>query len=236
MRNNKINYTDEYSSNILLIIAQNNELSFEGLSKYNKFYKNLNKEKFGLLNITYPDLSPNDRYILPYNKIIKKDLNSFENIAKKYNANFIFTILANQKNKKIYFDIYVYSSLNKNFQFLQNIKTDSNLGYQDNLLNILNLWWKEKNIIDNSILNQQICFIKNSNIHELKFINSRINLISQVKSNELSMIKLGLNVNKIFFYGDLSKLILKLSNFKINLHINSLDKCIISVNNGTDLL
>ena len=85
LRKYKINYTDFQSPNYLLIAGEKNNIYNIGLSHNNTFYKEINVDNYGLLNLIYPNLSLNDRYILPYNKIIKKDLNSFNNIAKKYN-------------------------------------------------------------------------------------------------------------------------------------------------------
>ena len=93
----------------------------------------------------------------------------------------------------------------------------------------LDEWWKNKNEIDNSIVNNLACYIKNANIFELYFINSKINLISQVKSNNIKSISYGRNYQNITFYGDLNILTTKLYNENIELEMNSNNKCIIKL-------
>ena len=231
LRINKINYTDYKSSKFLIIVAENTEFSHNGLSKSNSFYNGTIENDFNLISIEFPDLSLNDRFILPYEKILTKDLSSLNNIGIKYGVNNIFLIIFN-KNKDIYdFNINVFSSYDNRLENIDKLFFNSNLNYQVKLLSFLNNWWKKNNLINNSVINKNSCIIKNSNLHELQFINSKINSISQVKSNILNQINLGSNIQDIVFYGDISNLSSKLLNEKIILQFNINNECIIFTSN-----
>lgn len=230
-RKYKINYTDYQSPAHLLIVAEKKLFSNEGLSLENSFYKKKKITKYGLINLKYPYLSPNDRFLIPFNKIINMDKVSLKNISNKYKTNFVFIVLIENKNNSVNLNINLFTSHNNQLINLNNFSLINELNYEIYLYNFLNNWWKAENIINNSIINNIKCFIKNSNIHELNFMNSKINLISQVKSNILNQIKLGLNINEIIFYGDIINLISKLSYEKITLQINSNNECLIYVSN-----
>ena len=231
LRTNKINYTDYISSNFLVVVAESVELLNNGLSKNNSFYNKKIKTNFDLINIKYPDLSINDRFILPYNKIIKKDLLSLRNIAIKYDTDYIFVILFNQKNNIYKFNISVYSIKKNQLDFINELIIESDLNYQNILFDSLNNWWKNNNLINNSIQNNLSCILKNSNLHELKFMNNKINSISQVKSNKLKQISLNANIQDIVYYGDLTNLSSKLIYEKIKIEFNNKSECIISTTN-----
>ena len=176
-------------------------------------------------------MSLNDRFILPYDKILKKDLSSLKNIGLKYDTDLIFVIIFNKKKDIYEFDINLFSSYENRLENIDKLIFNSNLNYQVKLFSFLNHWWKNNNFINNSVINKYSCFIENSNLHELHFINSKINSISQVKSNILNQIKLGLNINEIIFYGNIKNLISKLSYERITLQINSEMDCLIHVSN-----
>ena len=231
LRKYKINYTDYQSPDYLLLVAEKKLFSKEGLSKVNSFYKKKQINKYGLINFIYPYLSTNDRFLIPYDKIIHKNKSSLKNIANKYKTNFILLVLIEHKNNIINFDISVFTSHNDQITSVNNFFIENKLNYEIYLYNFLNNWWKKNNLINNSIINNVKCFIKNSNIHELNFINSKINSISQVKSNKLNQINLGLNINEIIFYGNIKNLISKLSYERIALQINSDMDCLIQVSN-----
>ena len=231
LRINKINYTDFKSPKFLIIVAENIEFLNNGLTKNNSFYNDKIINEFNLINIKYPDLSLNDRFILPYDKILIKDISALRNIAMKYDAELILVILINKKKDLYDFNISVFSVIENRLDNIHNLNFVSNINYQIKLFNILNNWWKSKNIINNSVLNKNSCIVKNLNIHELYFINSKINSISQVKSNILNQINLGLNIQDIVYYGDLSNLSTKLSKDKIKLQFNINNECIISTSN-----
>lgn len=230
-RINEINYSDIHSPKILLIVSENNQIFKEGLTKDNSFYKENKILDYGLLKFIYPQLTPNDRYILPYSEIINEDTSSFNQIASKYKTKYIILIkLTNLDEKKI-FEVSYYSSSTNEITFINNLTVLSNINYTNQLFDLINNWWKNYSIIDNATLTNHYCIIKNNNIHELNYINSNINLLSQVESNTLSKISLGSNTNNINFYGDLSLLILKLSHKNIKLDFNKNNDCIISTTN-----
>ena len=228
-RNYKINYSDLISPKFLLVVATNTQIFNEGLSKNNLIYNFDQTNDIKSLKIVYPDLSLNDRYILPYNKIIERDLDALSKFSNKYNINniIIITLNINNNNYDFLFDHFRNDKkIIEQIGFL-NLKSNSNL--KKEILHYLDEWWKNKNEIDNSTVNNLSCYIKNSNIFELYFINSRINLISQVKSNNIKSISYGSNYQNISFYGALNLLSTKLYNENIELVINSNNKCIIKL-------
>ena len=227
LRKYNINYSDLISPNFLVVVSEDKELSIKGISNDNSFYENIQIRNFGLINFKYPDLSPNDRYILPYNKIIKKDLNSLRLFALKYKVDYILVILSKFDNGITDFNINIYSLQDHNFIKLGNLNVNNDKKKYYELFTFLNEWWKKSNLINNSIINNKLCSIKNSNIQELHYINSIINSISQVKNNIVSQINLGLNINNIIFYGELNNFSNKLLNSRIKLTIDSDKKCIL---------
>ncbi len=228
LRNYKISYTDFNSPNFLLIVGEKDNIYNIGLSHNNDFYKEIKFNNYGLLNLVYPNLSLNDRYILPYKKIINKDLNSFINIASKYNVDFIFLIFLKKENQNLSIDLNLFSLLDINFYEIEKIQIKLNDDYYKIIFDSLNNWWKEKNTINNKKISKKNCYIKNANIYELYYINDLLNSISQVKSNELIKINLGFNLNKIVYYGDFSILSGKLLKNKIQIKIENNAECIIS--------
>ena len=84
--NNKINFTDLKSDPFLVIIYYNVNFINIGLEKinifYNSFIKNAEKEN-KLINFYYPNLDPNDRYILTYKNIVNENKKSFNNVLSK---------------------------------------------------------------------------------------------------------------------------------------------------------
>lgn len=231
LRNNRVNYTDLESKNLLLVAIEYNDLYYEGLSKKNNFYSKFKVKNQGLLNFSYPELSTNDRFILPYNKILKLDLNGLEKISKKYNSKNVIIIKLYNQNDKNDFDISFYSSdyniIKNNYQFTINSKDD----YQNDILLIIDDWWKQVNIIDHSIVNRNKCFVKSSNIYELHYIIDKIQSISQIKSVNLNRIQYGLNLYNLDFYGDLDNLLTKLSNYNVIKKNTNLDECILMIKN-----
>ncbi|MFL2509714.1 MAG: hypothetical protein ACJ0RE_00895 [Alphaproteobacteria bacterium] len=228
LRKYKINYTDFKSSNFLLIAGEKNYIYNIGLSHNNNFYNDNNINTYGLLNLIYPNLSLNDRYILPYNKIINKDLNSFINIASKYNVDSIFLIILENNNDNLSLKLNLFSILDKKFYEIEDVQVKSNEDFHKIIFDFLNNWWKEINTINNKKISKKNCYIKNANIYELNYINDSIKSISQVKSNELLTINLGFNQNEIVYYGDFSILSHKLNEYKIKIKIENNTECIIS--------
>ena len=228
LRKYKINYTDFESPNFLLIASEKDNIYNIGLTHNNRFYKETNFNYYGLLNFIYPNLSLNDRYLLPYNKIINKDLKSFTDISLKYNVEFIFLISIEKNNQNIFLELDLFSFSDKKFYKIKNFQLKSNDDYIKIIFDSLNDWWKEKNTINNKKITKKNCYIKNANIYELHYINNTIDSISQVKSNKLMKINLGLNLNELVYYGDFSILSDKLFKDKIKIKIENTNECIIS--------
>ena len=228
IRKQKISYTDIVSSPFLYVAVNNDKITNHGLIKDNLFYQNFNLRSLGLINFIKPELSANDRFILPYHKIVNKDLNAFNNIANKYEVDFIVFAIPKESNNINHFNIMVFNKINNNLDDIGQILFTNILDYEKEISNLVSDWWKKRNIINNSLVNDLTCYIKSQNIHELQFINSKINSFSQTKSNRLINIKYGMNLNKINFFDDKKNLILKLSSYNINL-IEKLDNhCYIS--------
>ena len=184
-------------------------------------------KKKGLLNFLYPDLSPNDRFILPYEKIENINLHNLDKISKKYKVDFII-IINLYKNANInYVNLHFYSFETKKIERAYKFNLDINISYENQLIKAIDEWWKSRNIIDFGIINQNFCTIKNSNIHELYFIISQLNKISQIKSIKLLKINLGKNLYKIIYYGDVVNLSLKLANFNIVNGYDSKNQCML---------
>lgn len=228
-RKNNINYSDLESFNLLFIVYESKFLSKEGLSKNNSFYKKVDIKNYGLLNFLYPDLSPNDRYILPYSKIENISLSNLNILSKKYKSNYLIVINIKSNNVNNNFNIKFYSSIENKIIHIDNFNNNNDIDYQDQLLSIIDEWWKNSHIIDNSIINKKSCFIKSSNIHELYFILAKIEKISQIKSLNLIKINLDMNLYEIIYYGDTLNFYLKLSNNKIKNDIDSQNQCILSL-------
>ena len=231
LRNKKIDYTDYYPPNILLVASENNSISKEGISKINKFYENIIFEDINFFNFIEPNFSPNDRFVLPFNKILEKDKNSFQEFSNKYNAKYIFIIDLDKNENYNNFKFSAYSNLENKFFEISTLKIKLNLNYYNDVFQHFENWWKEKHIIDNSKLNTILCHIINSNIYELKEINFRISSNSQLKSNILKKIDLGSNLNEISFYGDFNNLYLKLFKENISINIDNDNQCKINIIN-----
>ena len=225
----KINYTDITSPNHLLIIAEKNNFSFNGLTNNNIFYKKNYIHNNNLFKIILPDRSANDRFILPYEKIINKDLQSFNKISKKYNVKYSFIILIDNIKDSIVVNLYLFSINDNSLLFIgeSELLKDSNNNYE--LISLLNAWWKKNNLIDTSEINELVCRINTPNIEILKIINLKINSISQVKSNIVNMIKYNSNLQKITFFGNPKVLFLSLLKNNIDIKINNNNKCFIKL-------
>jgi hypothetical protein len=203
LRNTKIRYTDFESDNLLVIATLTDKIYLEALSKNNNFYNNISLTKYGLINLVHPDISVNDRYIAPYNKIIKSDTTALTNVAIQYNTNYVLLINLYKNQKLNNINIYIYNVLNSEIENIGKINILSNNEYKNDLLNMINNWWKNNNLINNSEINKSLCLIKSSNINDLKYINSKINSISQIKSNVIKSINYGNNLNNIVFFGNI---------------------------------
>ena len=230
LRNNKINYSDFESDNLSLIVYEDKGLIKEGLSLNNTFYKKFSLKKLGLLNFEYPDLSPNDRYILPFKKIEKINLKNISKLSKKYNSKYSIILKIKPNNQLPNIEISFYSLDNNKIVDSIKFNSDPNTDYLDTMTSLIDEWWKSLFKIDHSIINKTSCIIKNSNIHELYFIISKINSISQMKSLNLLNISLDSNKYEINYYGDPEIFFLQLKKNKIYLTKNNNIQCELSLN------
>ena len=230
LRDNKINYTDLSSPKFLVLVAESTKISQTGISKDNSFYDDILPSNYNLINFIYPELSTNDRFIISYEKIINKHIESLNKISLKYEINNVLIILLKLKKNNYEIDISVYSKLDDMIINIANLDLPSDDSFIEPVFSELDNWWKENNFIDNSIINTLYCRIKSSNIKESQYINDMINSISQIKSNNLVEIKLNANTNEIVFFGNLNNLLYKLLDKKINLYFNSNKICNISIN------
>ena len=149
-------------------------------------------------------------------------------INNKYQTKYSLIINIDYKEGYTNFDVYFFSLINNNLKKIDNFNESLNTSNKSKILESIDKWWKKKNLINNSITSEKICYIKNSNLNELVFIKSSINSLSQVKSSKLLSISLGLNSYKLIFYGNLNNFVNKLLNFKIYLYNDKNNQCIIS--------
>ena len=229
LRANKINYSDNESPNFLFIAFEENNLSVNGLSNNNSFYNYEFNTTDNLIQFIIPELSPNDRFILPYNKILNKNLLALKKISQKYNTNFIFLFLMKHKDKVVELEINLFSQNKNSLSFLKKLIVPLNKDFHNKLFLFLDDWWKMKNMIDNSIINHLNCEIYNSNIEELYLINSKINLVSQVRSNIIKKIQFKQNYQAISFYGSFDILLFSFLLNDIDIKINDSNECIIKL-------
>ena len=214
-----------------MIATENKNISQVGISKDNLFYDFKLPSNYNLINLVYPELSTNDRFILSYKKIVNKNIKSLNKISLKYNVNDILIILLDLQKNTYKIDISTYSSVDDKILPIANLSLQLEDNYRALVFAELDNWWKEYNIIDNSLINTEFCKIISSNIKELHYINNVINSISQIKSNNLSEIKLNENINEIVYFGNLNNLFYKLLIKKINLYFDSNKTCYISIKN-----
>ena len=228
-RSKKINYSDILSPIFLIVATEEKTLIYNGLSINNSFYNyDINIEN-NLVQFILPDLSPNDRFITPYNKIVNMDLASLSKLSNKYQSNHILLIYLKYQDNIIILDLNIFSLKENNITFIQKLNFPIYTDYHPKLYEFINNWWKINNLIDNSEINQIMCEIQNENIEELYLINLKINSLSQIKSNTVNKIKFQKNNNKITFYGNYKMLFYGLSQNNLDIKINKSDQCIIKL-------
>ena len=228
-RSEKINYTDIISPIFLIVATEEKALTFNGLSINNSFYNYSIDVENNLIQFILPELSPNDRYILPYKKIVNMNIAALSKLSSKYQSNHVLLIFLKHLNNIIELDLNLFSLKEKNITFIQKIDFPIHSDYHHKLYEFVNNWWKINNLIDNSQINQIMCEIQNKNIEELYLINSKINSLSQIKSNSINKIKFQKNYNEITFYGNYKMLLYSLSQNNIDIIINKSDQCLIKL-------
>jgi len=214
LRDNKINYTDIQSKPFLVISSYNINFIKIGLNKkksFNNFLKQKKIIKKSLVKYSFPSLDANDRYILPYEKILKKDINGFNTLLNKYNLDqlILINILKSNTTNQTNVNISIY--INEKFTTIGDINLKNNNFesqnklfefISDKLLIYINDWWKKKYQINNSVFNKIECRILSKNFEDLIKIKSDINNLSQVKYIKTKKIQLNSNIVDIFYYGN----------------------------------
>ena len=240
LRNNKINYTDIESEPFLIISSHNINFIKAGLDKGNSLQTSLREKANNsqyLIKYFFPILNTNDRFLLPYEKIVSEDSMSFNNILDKYKVKKIIYINIKKSNIKDLLNVNIKLFDNSFFKEIDDFNVD-NTKYQnidelfDNLTNniliYLNEWWKKNNQIDNSNFNQVQCVIKSKNFDDLIKIKFNIAKLSQVKYVKTKKIRLDNNLIDLGYYGDFDLLIKSLSFSNVFYH--DTNGCVIKIN------
>tara|TARA_X000000950_G_scaffold64988_1_gene79691 strand:- start:2548 stop:3573 length:1026 start_codon:yes stop_codon:yes gene_type:complete len=227
LRLKKISYVEYHPNQFLLIIYENNGLNKNLLTKNNTYYNYFieNLENNNLFKI--PNLDINDRYILKEDHIISNELNKLNNFFKKYNSFENIVIIANNDQKKINYNLTLYSNnlfLKTNFTLN---KSDLNLFFEKLEKESLNLW-KQINQIQNNSLNILRCDVNYFSMMELKEIRNNLNNISVINNLNIKSLSFKKINYEIHFYGNFEILfkILNLNKLKINYNE---DTCVIGL-------
>ena len=215
-RKNKINYSSLISEPFLVISSYNYNLTYSSLDNKNAFMNYLKQgDKLNnfLIQFEYPDLDANDRFILPYDKLVNQNQEAFVNLSEKYNLNQIIYIQIIKKNTNHYnIDLILFDKKEKNFEIIKkfSINYENNIDnyFLENLTNKtlihLDSWWKEKVLIDNSFENFIKCNIEIQNFRELNIIKSKMNQLSQIDKIIPLKFKINNHLVNILFYGDIN--------------------------------
>ena len=119
----KVSYSDIISNPYLVLSTYTEEFATSGLTTENLFYdkeklKILKSENY-LINMKIPELSPNDRFIIPYKFLIEGNIESLLKISDKYNVENLFLIqIKKNDNKSLNIKIYFYSDESDEILFI----------------------------------------------------------------------------------------------------------------------
>ena len=226
LRNNNLKYVEFLPDNFLTIIYNKSIIEKSLLSKNNKYYNYLLSNN---LNFYYlPNLDLNDRFLINYNDIEKKNLNKINLFGKKYNKYEILIIISEKiKNKLIYnfflitndeiYKLPSFSNDEVNYEELFNFLKDEALDY-----------WKIKNSIQSEITYTLNCSIQYFNLLELKEIKKNINKILTIKKMTLLNFSYMHKHYAIRHFGN-KKVLFKLFNINNLKIIQKNNKCNISL-------
>ena len=210
---------------------ENDNLFFNSFKENNNFQSHL-------LKYNFPELDTNDRYILPYKKMINEDRDAFRKILKKYNNDKAFYVKIKKKDSiNFYIEIKSFDKIKNEFfkigeiNFLYDNKIN-NLDIKYSLLNkilfFLDDWWKNEVLINNSELNTIECLITSKNFDDLNYIKLKIRNLSQVKNIKTIKIKINNNIELIDYYGNIK--ILSENLYSQGIILNDYNNCTISTN------
>ena len=219
LRKHQISYVEYLPDKFLLIIYEENNLNYNPFSENNIYYSFLNNKSPNFDFFKIPNLDINDRFILKKDDLSNRNIKKIFKFSKKYNLNEVIIVNVKIQNKKVYYNLSLYSD-NKfaetEFQFNE---TDFNILFKKLQNESINLW-KKINNIQNTSLNTIVCKIKYFNMLELKEIRnniSNISIISNLSIQKLSFRKIEYNIS---YYGNL-KIFTKLLNIN-KLKINNI--------------
>ena len=226
LRNNNLKYVEFIPDNLLTIIYNKNIIEKSLLSKNNKYYNYLlsNNLKFYYL----PNLDLNDRFLLNYSDIEKKNLNKINQFGKKYNKYEILIIISDKIDKKIIYEFFlitngeIYKLPNFSYNEVNYIELFTFL--KDETLDI----WKIKNSIQNEITYSLNCSIQYFNLLELKEIKKNLKNILIIEKMTLLNFSYMQKHYEIKHFGN-KKVLFKLFNINNLKIIQKNNKCNISL-------
>ena len=210
-RNNNLKYVEFLPDNFLTIIYNKSIIEKSLLSKNNKYYNYLLSNNFNFYYL--PNLDLNDRFLINYNDIEKKNLNKINQFGKKYNKYEILIIISDKIDEKTIYEFFLITN-GEIYQLPNFSNNELNYGelftfLKDEALDV----WKIKNSIQNEITHSINCSIKYFNLLELKEINKNINNILTIKKMTLLKFSYMQKNYEIRYFGN-KKILFKL--FKIN--------------------
>ena len=217
--NNNINFVPYDPEKYLIIIYDQRLFSEKILSKENRYYKFLSDNKLKYKYFSLPNLDINDRYIIKKEDFSLKKITNYDKLINKYkNTNILFVHSITNNNQT---NIYSYIYENNYFESLENFsyqKIDFDIFFNELHIKTLD-YWKNKNIVNSSSLNQIKCRIQTLNLAELKTIKNIINqnkMIKRIKTNEISYNN---SMYDLEYFGNLNILVKSLNKDKIHLEL-----------------
>lgn len=204
----------------LIVIFDQRIFSEKILSPENKYYKFLDNNKLKYEFFSIPNLDINDRFIVQKEDFFYKKISNYDKLFNKYKNVNILLVHSIFKNNE--FNIYSYIYEDNYFYSLDSFyykKIDYEKFFYDLQIKTLD-YWKNKNIVNSSKLNQLECKVKTLNLVELKTIKKIIDnnkIIKIIKANEISY---NSSIYDLLYYGNLNILIKSLNKDKIHLKIN----------------
>ncbi len=217
---NNIDFIPYEPEKYLIIIFDQRLFSEKILSPENTYYKFLKDNKIKYQYFSLPNLDINDRYIIQKEDFLLKKINKYNELINKYNNENILLVHSVANNSKI--DIYSYIYEDNIFRSLNNYsyeKNDYEFFFNNLQIKILD-YWKNKNIVNTSLLSELRCTIKTLNLVELKTIKKIIyknKMIRQIKANNISY---NSSMYELLYYGNLNILVKSLNKEKIHLELN----------------
>tara|TARA_B100000989_G_scaffold233294_1_gene180061 strand:- start:794 stop:1816 length:1023 start_codon:yes stop_codon:yes gene_type:complete len=226
LRNNNLKYVEFLPDNFLTIIYNKSIIEKSLLSTNNKYYNYLLSNNLNFYFL--PNLDLNDRFLINYYDIEKRNLNKINRFAKKYNKYEILIIISDKTNDKTIYESFLIT--NNEIYKLPNISHNKvNYGKLFSFLKNETLdVWKINNSIQNEITYTLNCSIQYFNLLELKEIKKNIKNILMIKKMKLLNFSYMHQNYEIRHFGNKKVLfkLFKINNLKI---IQKNNKCNISL-------